>query len=89
MKSHSRPPKRSTETPKPATRKRTRGSPRAGTVVIWAKGVEQRYDISPPTRWRWERDGLLPPRNVHIGGRSGWRPETLAASEDGMAPRRQ
>jgi predicted DNA-binding transcriptional regulator AlpA len=59
--------------------------PRAGTVVIWAKGVEERYGISPPTRWRWERKGLLPARDVHIGGRSGWRPETLAAAESRAA----
>jgi hypothetical protein len=62
-------------------RKRTRGAPRAGTVVIWPAGVEQRYDISAVTRWRWERAGTLPPRDVHIGGRSGWRPETLTAAE--------
>lgn len=55
--------------------------PRAGSVVVWPKGLEERYGISAPTRWRWERDGLLPPRDVHIGGRSGWRPGTLDAAE--------
>ena len=55
--------------------------PRAGSVVVWPKGVEERYDISAVTRWRWERKGLLPARDVHIGGRSGWRPENLVAAE--------
>jgi predicted DNA-binding transcriptional regulator AlpA len=59
--------------------------PRAGTVVIWPAGVQQRYDISAPTRWRWEKQGRLPARDVHIGGRSGWRPETLEAAERGAA----
>lgn len=61
--------------------KPTRRAPHAGTAVIWPAGVEQRYGVSPVTRWRWERAGKLPPRDIHIGGRSGWRPETLAAAE--------
>lgn len=56
-----------------------------GKAVIWPRGVEQRYGISPPTRWRWERAGKLPPRDVFIGGYSGWRPETLEAAERGEA----
>ena len=60
---------------------RRRGAPRAGTAVIWPQGLQERYGISAPTRWRWERDGTLPARDIHIGGRSGWRPETLAAAE--------
>ena len=64
---------------------RTRGSPIAGTAVVWAKGVEQRYGLSEVTRWRWERDGKLPPRDVNVGGRTGWRPETLAAFENRSA----
>lgn len=58
-----------------------RHAPIAGDAVIWPAGVERRYGISPITRWRWERAGKLPPRDVHIGGRSGWRPETLVAAE--------
>ena len=55
-----------------------------GTACIWPRGVEQRYDISAPTRWRWERQGLLPPRDVYIGGRAvGWRPETLEVADRG------
>lgn len=65
--------------------RRTRGAPRAGTAVIWPAGIEQRYDISAVTRWRWERAGTLPARDVHIGGRSGWKPETLAAAEQTAA----
>lgn len=52
-----------------------------GTSVIWPRGVEERYGISPPTRWRWEKLGRLPARDVNIGGKTGWRPETLAAAE--------
>ncbi len=57
--------------------RRKRPAPITGTAVTWPSGVEQRYGISAVTRWRWERDGLLPPRDVHVGGRDGWRPETL------------
>jgi predicted DNA-binding transcriptional regulator AlpA len=56
-------------------------APRGGTAVIWAKGVEERYGITAPTRWRWEKDGRLPARDVNVGGKRGWRPETLAAAE--------
>ena len=51
--------------------------PRQGTAVIWPSGAEARYGIKPVTRWRWEGAGKLPPRDVFVGGRSGWRPETL------------
>jgi predicted DNA-binding transcriptional regulator AlpA len=63
---------------------RTRGSPRAGTDVIWPRGLEARYGISPPTRWRWERDGRLPKRDVFVGEAAvGWRPATLDAAMSG------
>jgi hypothetical protein len=62
---------------------RTRRAPLAGTSVIWPSGVETRYDISAPTRWRWEKSGRLPPRDVNVGGKTGWRPETLTAAENG------
>lgn len=61
--------------------RRKRPAPVGGTAVTWPAGVEQRYDIKPVTRWRWERDGKLPPRDVFVGGRSGWRPETLEQFE--------
>lgn len=64
-----------TEIPK---RKRKR-APHAGTAVIWPQGVQLMYDISAPTRWRWEKIGRLPPRDVNLSGKRGWRPETLAA----------
>lgn len=56
-------------------------APREGNRVVWAKGVEERYGISAPTRWRWEKAGRLPPRDVNVGGKTGWRPETLEAAE--------
>jgi predicted DNA-binding transcriptional regulator AlpA len=58
--------------------KRHRTAPIAGTVVVWPKGVEARYGISDITRWRWEKQKKLPPRDMFIGGRTGWKPETLA-----------
>jgi len=68
---------------RPARRRKRRPGKRIarGTHVIWPPGLEQRLGISPPTRWRWEKSGKLPPRDVHIGGRSGWRPETIERAE--------
>jgi predicted DNA-binding transcriptional regulator AlpA len=64
-----------------APKKRSRT---AGTVCVWPAGVQARYGISLPTRWRWEKDGKLPPRDVFVGGVAiGWRPETLEAAERG------
>lgn len=60
---------------------KSKRAPTEGSAVVWASGVEARYDISAPTRWRWERDGKLPPRDINVGGKTGWRPETLAAHE--------
>jgi predicted DNA-binding transcriptional regulator AlpA len=54
--------------------------------LIWPSELEGRYGISTPTRWRWERDGKLPKRDVKVGGVFvGWRPETLDAAESGTA----
>jgi len=54
-------------------------SPIRGTAVVWPPGCRAMFDISAPTMWRWEKAGRLPPRDVNIGGRTGWKPETLAA----------
>jgi predicted DNA-binding transcriptional regulator AlpA len=48
-----------------------------GSGVIWPRGVEQLYGISPPTRWRWEKEGRLPKRDVDVGGKTGWKPSSL------------
>lgn len=58
---------------------------RSGTrVILYPHDLEVRYGISAPTRWRWERDGKLPPRDAFIGGvAEGWRPETLDAADRG------
>lgn len=56
----------------------TRSGLKDGEEIVWPKGIEERYGISTPTRWRWERGGRLPPRDVNIGaGKSGWRKSTL------------
>jgi predicted DNA-binding transcriptional regulator AlpA len=73
------------------TTRATRGNPvirapRTGTAVVWPKGVQERYGISAPTRWRWEKAKRLPPRDVYVGGVPiGWKPETLRAAERGPA----
>jgi hypothetical protein len=57
---------------------KTRRERSVGTGIVWPSGLELRYDISAPTRWRWEKTGKLPPRDVFIGGvAEGWKPETL------------
>ena len=59
---------------------------RQGTAVIYPAALEARYDISAPTRWRWEKTGKLPKRDFFIGGAAvGWKPETIAASETAPA----
>lgn len=66
----------------PASRRR--GGPIQGERLVWPQGVQKRYGINVVTRWRWERQGKLPPRDVFVGGKAvGWRPETLDAAERG------
>ncbi|MDQ5880835.1 MAG: hypothetical protein QG616_665 [Pseudomonadota bacterium] len=50
-------------------------------AILWPADLQRRYGISGPTRWRYERDGHLPARDVKIGPRSGWRIETIVAHE--------
>jgi hypothetical protein len=69
-----------------AKSKTPRRQRRTGTKCVWPSGVEERYDISQPTRWRWERLGLLPKRDVFLAGKPvGWRPETLEAADRGQS----
>jgi len=58
-----------------------RRAPLGGTAVVWPKGVEARYGFCAWTRRNWERSGRLPPRDVNLGGKTGWRPETLERAE--------
>ena len=71
-----------------AAAKRKAKRPRTGgTNVIYPAGVQQQLGISLATRWRWERDGKLPPRDYFVAGVAvGWRPETLEAASRGDAP---
>jgi hypothetical protein len=63
-------------------RARASRGPRAGTGCVWPKGVQERYGISFTTRWRWEKTGRLPARDVFLGGHPiGWRPATLDAAD--------
>jgi hypothetical protein len=55
-----------------------------GAAMVWPLGLERRYNISASTRRRWEALGILPARDVFIGGEpKGWRPETLEAADRG------
>jgi predicted DNA-binding transcriptional regulator AlpA len=85
------PKSKSNLTPKPAVRNTRAGKTfncrREGTKIVWPAGVCARYGISAPTRWRWERGGKLPPRDVYVSGEAvGWRPETLDAADRGEIP---
>jgi hypothetical protein len=56
----------------------------APVSVLRPMDVERRYNITAPTRWRWEKSGVLPPRDVYRGRKAwGWYETTLAASERG------
>jgi len=62
-----------------------RCGPRRGSAILHPKEIESRYDITAVTRWRWEKNGRLPPRDVFIGGApAGWRPETIERAERGQ-----
>lgn len=67
-------------TPAVPEKPRKSSPPGEGTEVVWPRGVETRLGLTPWTRWRWERDGKLPQRDVCIGGRTGWKPATIAAA---------
>jgi predicted DNA-binding transcriptional regulator AlpA len=57
----------------------------SGDRVIYPNGVQLRYGVSSPTRWRWEKTRQLPPRDVFRNGVAvGWRPETLEAADRGQ-----
>jgi len=60
---------------------KTKSGPKQGNAVIWPRGVQARYDISAPTRWRWEKTGKLPPRDINVGGKTGWKPSTLDTAD--------
>lgn len=58
----------------------------AGSGCWWPRAVEDFFGISACTRWRWERERRLPPRDVFLDGRAiGWKPETIQAAARGAA----
>lgn len=62
------------------------GSPREGSSIVWPAGLCERLGIKPVTRWRWEKDGKLPPRDAYINGVAvGWRPATIETALRGPA----
>jgi hypothetical protein len=51
-------------------------------INIYPFELERRRGWSPVTRWRRERDGLLPPRDYFEGGKPvGWLLSTIEADE--------
>jgi predicted DNA-binding transcriptional regulator AlpA len=60
---------------------KAKSSSKHGSHVVWPRGLEDRYGISAPTRWRWERDGKLPKRDINVGGKTGWKPSTLDTAD--------
>ena len=70
--------------PRKSRKGRTFECRRAGTNVIWPAGADARYGINSITRWRWEKEKKLPPRDVFVNGEAiGWKPETLDAADRG------
>ena len=49
--------------------------------VFWKRDLASRYDVSRETVWRWQQSGKLPPPDVRIGNRYGWRAATIRAHE--------
>jgi predicted DNA-binding transcriptional regulator AlpA len=60
--------------------KKTKPAP----AVLWPTNVQEMYGVTGPTRWRWERDGKLPPRDVYVGGKAvAWYRTTIEAAARG------
>jgi hypothetical protein len=54
--------------------------------VVWPRDLERRYNISDSTRARWEKIGLIPRRDVYLGGKpEAWYLATVEAAERGPA----
>lgn len=49
-------------------------------AVFFPVTLRKHLGISETTLWRNERRGLIPPRDVRIGARTGWRRETIEAA---------
>lgn len=76
----SKPSARRKSAPKsrPTTKPKLKRAPTRGESVIWPAGLDKMTGWSSVTRWRRERDGSIPPRDVKIGKATGWKPETIA-----------
>lgn len=66
-------------TTKRPSRKRSRVVD-SNTGTIWPTTAEVILNISAVTRWRRERSGALPPRDVKLGSRTGWKRSTFEAA---------
>lgn len=52
-----------------------------GDRVLFKTDLARRYGKARETIWRWERDGKLPPPDVRVAGRNGWREATIRTYE--------
>jgi hypothetical protein len=67
-------------------RAKTRPTRSEGSRCVWPSGVQAHFGISATTRWRWERDGLLPARDYFLNRVPvGWFRETLERAARGEA----
>lgn len=58
--------------------------PTKSPAIVWPRDIQERYAISAPTRWRWERTGRLPARDFYLSGRPvGWHLATIEVAERG------
>lgn len=60
------------------------------THVLYPVDLLTRYGIVHSTRWHWERQGILPPRDFPPAGprRLGWLRSTIEAWEQSSPSRR-
>jgi predicted DNA-binding transcriptional regulator AlpA len=67
-------------------REKLRTTSKPADRILRPVAIEQRYGVSGPTRWRWEKSGRLPPRDVFLNGKPwGWRESSLVAAESGRS----
>jgi len=56
-----------------------------GVAILWPRDLCVRYRITPETRRRWEKRGLLPPRDFFLNGQpAGWHAQTLDCADRGV-----
>lgn len=49
--------------------------------ILYPNDLCERWGISRPTLWRWEKNEKLPKRDVTVGGKTAWYRSTIEAYE--------